>query len=122
MSDLNFNQYDETAKKRLNTQKLTITYTAFGLSNEAGEVLGKLKKLIRDHDDFKTALRGSSSRSDRRTWRRLMVSLSLSSELGTSLEEVARSNNAKLLTDLHGKIKGLWRQTVTFLIVIDLFS
>lgn len=108
MSDLTFNQYDETAKKTAQYPEAHgLTYTAFGLSNEAGEVLGKLKKLIRDHDDFKTALEVARPDLIAELGDVLWYLSALSSELGTSLEEVARSNNAKLLDRLaRGKIKG----------------
>jgi len=47
------NQYQADAAKTM-IYKWKVIYPALGLANEAGEVLGKIKKLIRDNDvDFK---------------------------------------------------------------------
>lgn len=108
MSDLTFNEYDKTAKKTAQyPEHLGLVYTAFGLANEAGEVLGKLKKLIRDHDDFETALAENREALIGELGDVLWYLSALSSEVGTSLEEVAKENNSKLLDRLaRGKIKG----------------
>jgi NTP pyrophosphatase (non-canonical NTP hydrolase) len=42
-----FSEYQSAAKSTA-LYKDKVTYTAFGLSNEVGEVLGKLKKQLRD--------------------------------------------------------------------------
>ena len=49
---MNFNDYQDQASKTA-IYKHEIIYPALGLANEAGEVLGKIKKVLRDNDgDF----------------------------------------------------------------------
>jgi len=48
-SKMTFDQYQEQAvKTAIYPSSAHITYPAMGLANEAGEVLGKVKKFIRD--------------------------------------------------------------------------
>ena len=52
-SMMHFSEYEQNAKKSALYPKNEVDgviYTAIGLSNESGEVLGKLKKIIRDFD------------------------------------------------------------------------
>lgn len=60
-AEINFNSYQEEAGKTAIYPKIIVVdndgnhndaeyiYPAMGLGNEAGEVLGKLKKIVRDH-------------------------------------------------------------------------
>src|SRR6056297_1289631 len=49
---MNFDNYQDQASKTA-IYKHEIIYPALGLANEAGEVLGKIKKVLRDNDgDF----------------------------------------------------------------------
>lgn len=70
------------------------TYPVLGLVNEAGEVAGKLKKVIRDHDgdihvDDMAALKGELGDV-------LWYLSQLAKELGLSLEDIAEHNLEKL--------------------------
>lgn len=95
-----FAAYTEAAAKTAiypgeGRQGLTgIIYTTLGLTNEAGEVAGKLKKILRDGDGILTdahraALAGEAADV-------LWYLDRLAAELGTSLEELATQNAAKL--------------------------
>lgn len=48
---MNFNQYQKEARKTaIYPKKYAIIYPALGLGGESGEVLEKVKKLLRDND------------------------------------------------------------------------
>jgi len=91
--------------------KWPIIYPALGLANEAGEVLGKLKKLIRDND---VRFDGTKSLTD--TQRAdiaaelgdvLWYVAAFSRDLGISLNEVAEINLEKLADrKARGKLMG----------------
>ena len=79
---------------------MKVIYPAFGLANEAGEVLGKMKKMIRDQ---KVQLDQPSALSDKQRtdiaaelgdvmW----YIAALSRDLGISLNQVAHMNLEKL--------------------------
>ena len=53
-ADLDFDQYQkEAAETAIYPTRYSIIYPAMGLANEAGEVLGKIKKVLRDSNgDF----------------------------------------------------------------------
>lgn len=105
--DVNFAEYQDRAKQ---TAKYPIIghgviYPTLGLTNEAGEVSGKIKKIFRDKD-------GVISEADRTA---LLAELGdvlwylaqVSTELGLSLNEIAEHNIAKLLDrQRRGKIQG----------------
>jgi len=46
---MNFDNYQDQASKTA-IYKHEVIYPALGLANEAGEVLGKIKKVLRDND------------------------------------------------------------------------
>lgn len=82
-----------------------VIYPTLGLSNEAGEVAGKIKKIFRD----KEGLIGEAEREALKSelgdvlWYLAQVC----TELDISLDEVAQSNLAKLLDrQARGKIRG----------------
>ncbi len=82
-----------------------IIYTALGLSNEAGEVLGKIKKLIRDNNcqiDVTKKEEISKELGDV-----LWYVSNLASELNIELDYVAQENLNKLFSRKErGTIKG----------------
>lgn len=71
-----------------------ITYPALGLGNECGEVQGKIKKILRDnHGVFTEAnVQGIVDECGDVLW----YLAALLKDLGSSLEEAARNNLAKL--------------------------
>tara|TARA_R100001377_G_scaffold22923_2_gene12330 strand:+ start:6672 stop:7004 length:333 start_codon:yes stop_codon:yes gene_type:complete len=80
--------------------KWAVIYPALGLANEAGEVLGKLKKLIRDND---VRFDGTKSLTDKQRAGLaaelgdvLWYIAALSRDLGVSLNEIAEINLEKL--------------------------
>jgi len=82
-----------------------VAYPALGLANEAGEVLGKLKKLYRDHDgrltpDTKAALAAELGDC-------LWYIAELATHLGLDLGAVAVGNLSKLQErQTAGRIQG----------------
>lgn len=82
-----------------------ITYPTLGLSNEVGEVVGKIKKILRDKEgkistEDKEALKGELGDV-------LWYFTQICTELGLTLEEVAEYNLDKLFSrkkrnKLHG--------------------
>ena len=82
-----------------------IIYTALGLSNEAGEVLGKIKKIIRDKNCKITDIerKGISKELGDVLW---YIS-NLADSLGLNLNDIAQENLAKLFSRKErGMIKG----------------
>lgn len=105
---ITFREYSETAAKTAQyPEDQGIVYCAFGLSNEAGEALGKLKKLIRDHDNFEKALEENRLAVADELGDVLWYLSQLAREIGVPLEEIALRNNLKLLDRLErNAIKG----------------
>lgn len=90
---MNFSDYQTQAVKTA-IYKQEIIYPALGLANEAGEVLGKIKKVLRDNDgDFTPEM--SKSISDE-IGDVLWYIAALSRDLGVPLEQIAQSNLDKL--------------------------
>ena len=83
----------------------SIVYPTLGLTNEAGEVAGKIKKIFRDKA-------GEISEEDRQALKQelgdvLWYLTQICTELGLSLEEVAEANLTKLFSRLErDQIKG----------------
>lgn len=72
-----------------------ITYPALGLGNEAGEVLGKIKKVLRDNDgifDSNSVMNIKSEIGDV-----LWYMAALCRDLGINLQDVAIGNIRKLI-------------------------
>jgi len=104
---MNFTDYQQKAK---NTAKYPIIghgviYPTLGLTNEAGEVAGKIKKVFRDKDgiisdETREALKAELGDV-------LWYLSQTATELGLSLDEIAEYNIAKLLDrQARGKIQG----------------
>lgn len=92
---MNFAEYQEQAvKTAVYGQGQTIIYPALGLGNEAGEVLGKIKKVLRDNEgvytpDKKAEIAGEIGDV-------LWYMAALCRDLGIQLEHVAEENITKL--------------------------
>ncbi len=92
---MNFAKYQEEAvKTAIYGAGSTIIYPALGLGNEAGEVLGKIKKVLRDNEgvytpDKKAEIAGEIGDV-------LWYMAALCRDLGIQLEHVAESNLDKL--------------------------
>ncbi|MBX7213361.1 MAG: nucleoside triphosphate pyrophosphohydrolase family protein [Thermoflexales bacterium] len=107
MSDIDFNEYQRQSRKTWNLIKTdhAIVYPTLGLTNEAGEVAGKVKKIFRDRggqisDADREALKGELGDV-------LWYLAQIATELDLSLEEIAAANLSKLFDRLErGKIRG----------------
>jgi NTP pyrophosphatase (non-canonical NTP hydrolase) len=108
--DHSFNEYQiDTRITAVYPKDQAHSYLALGLASEAGEVAGKLKKVIRDYSN--TPLDQMSPE-----WKKEYLSeigdvlwyiARISDELGVSLSEVADANISKLLDRLsRNKING----------------
>jgi NTP pyrophosphatase (non-canonical NTP hydrolase) len=97
---MNFNEYQTESRKtakRVYTEH-AIVYPTLGLTNEAGEFAGKIKKIFRDKD-------GRISEEDRQALKAelgdvLWYVAQLCTELNLTLEEVAEYNLKKLFSRL----------------------
>jgi len=104
---MNFSEYQYAARQTASYPVIgeAVIYPTLGLTNEAGEVAGKIKKIFRDKG-------GVVSESDREALKSelgdvLWYVSQVSTELGLSLEDVAQANIAKLLDrQARGKIQG----------------
>ncbi len=104
---MDFSEYQSKARDTAEYPVIgdAVIYPTLGLTNEAGEVAGKLKKIFRDKG-------GKVSEDDRRALRAelgdvLWYLAQLATELGLSLDEIAEANIAKLLDrQARGKIHG----------------
>ena len=82
-----------------------VIYPTLGLTNEAGEVAGKIKKIFRDKDGFigETELRELKSELGDVLWYLTQIC----TELELSLDDVAEYNLEKLFSRLaRGKVGG----------------
>jgi len=90
-----FEEYQtKTGETAIYPKEHGLVYTALGLTNEAGEVAGKVKKLIRDNNfqltfEFVEAISGEIGDV-------LWYLARLADELGLSLNDIAQDNLNKL--------------------------
>jgi NTP pyrophosphatase (non-canonical NTP hydrolase) len=107
---MTFNEYQAIAQQTAQYPKqnnLGLFYAFMGLANESGECVGKIKKLIRDHDSVQQGLEQKQDAIIDELGDVLWYLSACADELGVSLEEIAKRNNAKLLDRLErNKIKG----------------
>ena len=104
---INFDEYQRDSRKtwHLIHTDHALVYPTLGLTNEAGEVAGKIKKIFRDHG-------GSVTEADRLALKAelgdvLWYLTQICTELDLTLEEVAAHNLTKLFARLErGTIKG----------------
>ncbi len=104
---MHFKDYEKRASKTAQYPSIgkRYVYPALGLANESGEVLGKIKKIFRDHDgklskEYKQAIKDELGDV---LWYLAM----LSKDLGLELEDIAQANIKKLSSRAkRGKING----------------
>ena len=104
---MNFTDYQQKAKATAKYPVIGhgVIYPTLGLTNEAGEVAGKIKKVFRDKD-------GIISNETREALKAelgdvLWYLSQVATELHLSLDEIAEYNIAKLLDrQARGKIQG----------------
>jgi NTP pyrophosphatase (non-canonical NTP hydrolase) len=104
---MNFTQYQVNSRKTAKYPPIghPVIYPTLGLTNEAGEVAGKIKKIFRDKngiigEEERAALKGELGDV-------LWYLAQICTELGLSLDEVAEHNIEKLFSRLErGKIGG----------------
>ena len=104
---MNFTDYQQKAKATAKYPVIGhgVIYPTLGLTNEAGEVAGKIKKVFRDKDgvisdETRDALKAELGDV-------LWYLAQVATELNLSLDEVAEHNIAKLLDrQARGKIRG----------------
>ena len=98
MNVSNFHEYQQESRKTwslIHTDN-AIVYPTLGLTNEAGEVAGKVKKIFRDRG-------GVITEEDREALKQelgdvLWYLTQICTDLGLSLEEVAEANLTKLFS------------------------
>ncbi len=103
----NLNEYQRLSRKTAQLVKTDhpIVYPTLGLTNEAGEFAGKVKKIFRDKN-------GVIDDADREALKQelgdvLWYLAQIATELGVTLEDVASSNLTKLFDRLErDQIKG----------------
>lgn len=104
---MDFSEYQQKARHTAKYPVIGdgVIYPTLGLTNEAGEVAGKIKKVFRDKA-------GVISSSDRDALKAelgdvLWYLAQVATELGLSLDDIAENNIAKLLDrQARGKIHG----------------
>ena len=92
---MNLNEYQTRAlKTAIYPTETALTYTVLGLASEAGEVAGKLKKLIRDGDGELTphAVGELAAEAGDCLW----YIAAVADALGLTLDQIAEYNLAKL--------------------------
>jgi NTP pyrophosphatase (non-canonical NTP hydrolase) len=104
---MNFTEYQTKSRRTANYPSIghPLIYPTLGLTNEAGEVAGKIKKIFRDKsgiigEEEREALKGELGDV-------LWYLAQVCTELDLSLDEVAEYNIVKLYSRLErGKIGG----------------
>jgi NTP pyrophosphatase (non-canonical NTP hydrolase) len=104
---VNFAEYQERARQTAKYPVIGhgVIYPTLGLTNEAGEVSGKIKKIFRDKQGMisETDLAALQAELGDVLWYLAQVS----TELGLSLDQIAEHNIAKLLDrQARGTIQG----------------
>lgn len=103
---MTLNEYQEIARQTaVYPDEHRITYPSLGLASEAGEVAGKVKKVLRDHDGNFDSNQKDAIKDELGDV--LWYVAVLAAEIGFSLDDVASRNAAKLEARMaKGKIQG----------------
>jgi NTP pyrophosphatase (non-canonical NTP hydrolase) len=103
---MDFDTYQEKASETaMYPSEMAIVYLSLGMASEAGEVAGKLKKVIRDKNNVLTE--ESAAQLIDEAGDVLWYISQLARELGYDLSEVADRNIKKLRSRIErGKISG----------------
>lgn len=107
MAFSDFDEYQKGAKKTALYPVIgkKFIYPALGLADEAGEVVGKIKKVMRDEGGKVTLEKKEEIKKELGDV--LWYLAQLSTELGIKLSEVAKGNLEKLASrKIRGKIHG----------------
>lgn len=104
MKVLNFDQYQKQCKKTAVYPVLgaKFVYPALGLADEAGEVVGKIKKVMRDDGGVLTEEKKIEIKKELGDV--LWYLAQLSTDLGIKLSEVAKANVEKLVSRLERNV------------------
>ncbi|MCF7795922.1 nucleoside triphosphate pyrophosphohydrolase family protein [Patescibacteria group bacterium] len=105
---MTFQEYQKLSRKSaIYPEKYNIIYPAIGLGDEAGEVLGKIKKWLRGDDETEELTKERKDAIEKEIGDVLWYLAQISTDVGINLEEAAESNIEKLYKRLEeGKIKG----------------
>jgi len=103
---MTFNEYqNEAAQTAVYSDNSKIIYPALGISNEAGEVLGKIKKVLRDNNGVYSP--ASVVEIGKEIGDVLWYIAALSRDLGLDMNAIAENNIAKLKDRMNrGVIQG----------------
>jgi NTP pyrophosphatase (non-canonical NTP hydrolase) len=104
---MNFNDYQIQSRKTAKYPPIghPVVYPTLGLTNEAGEVAGKIKKIFRDKDGVIAATEREALKGELGDV--LWYLAQVCTELEISLDEVAEHNLEKLFSRLErGRIGG----------------
>ena len=104
---MNFTDYQQKAKATAKYPVIGhgVIYPTLGLTNEAGEVSGKIKKVFRDKDGIISEETRDALKAELGDV--LWYLAQVATELNLSLDEIAEYNIAKLLDrQARGKIQG----------------
>lgn len=103
---MTFNEYqNEAAQTTVYSDNSKIIYPALGLSNEAGEVLGKIKKVLRDNNGVYSP--ASVVEIGKEIGDVLWYIAALSRDLGLDMNAIAENNITKLKDRMNrGVIQG----------------
>ena len=104
---MNFTEYQQKAKATAKYPVIGhgVIYPTLGLTNEAGEVAGKIKKVFRDKDGIISEETRDALKAELGDV--LWYLAQVATELNLSLDEIAEYNIAKLLDrQARGKIQG----------------
>ncbi|HEX4799161.1 MAG TPA: nucleoside triphosphate pyrophosphohydrolase family protein [Candidatus Paceibacterota bacterium] len=97
---MDFNTYQKKVQETAIYQNVghNFVYPALGLAGETGEVVEKIKKLIRDNDTYDAAVVDVEKRAEiqKEMGDVLWYLAQLSTEFGMSFEDVAQMNIEKL--------------------------
>lgn len=94
---MNFNEYQKKAiSQRVYPEEYKIIYPALGLGEEAGEVMGKIKKWLRGDDGQGKMTEERIENIKLELGDVLWYIANISEDLGISLDDVARANVTKI--------------------------